>query len=160
MPRKNFYIPESDLEYYEKAKEYAGESLSSILVQCLKNIVRNKEIQENQMEMISIFIGESDGVTHSMKGERIKFVGKKIATDYYDSEPNTFINYSLYYTRKGKYLLYVVYEDTAALQTEFSYKVYDSFSALYNANLTVKLINEAEKFFGKLSDIPSRELDI
>lgn len=156
MPKKSFYLSEDELKTYERAKELAGESLSAILNQCLKAYVNNKENQEKDMSYVVKFIGEKHMVDNVIDGESIKFVGRFISKDCREIGKDEQECLELYYTRKGKYLLYWQI-DNAGYVFNSGYKVYNEITDLYSANLTPKLIADVEKMF---REVPCRELDV
>lgn len=53
MPTKNIYVSREDLHIFERAKELAGESLSSIIVEALQRYVEQKEKEAKQRVIVT-----------------------------------------------------------------------------------------------------------
>ena len=159
MPRKNFYLSESDEEYYQLAKKYAGESLSSIIVQGLKAFVLRKQMEERSMEEVVRWIGDQESETGIKKGQNIKFVGKKIGDGEIVRSDNSKVVtvYELYYTRKGQYLLYKTINDYENKASYSEHKVFSNYNGLMTVRLPASIIEGVEK---NMPDVVCEELDI
>lgn len=117
MPTRTVYVRQQDLPLWEKAQTYAakGRSLSSIVLEGLRLFVEaiEKEQQASAGETarvaeqpaenggtqtVSFRVGESDSpVTMS-----VRFYGRLLATSTAQEEAT----YSLYVTRKGRFLVH------------------------------------------------------
>jgi len=142
MPRKNIYFSDSDLEYYELAKKYAGDSLSLTIVQGLKDFVWKKQMEEKSMEEVTKFIGENVAIAGFSTGQNIKFIGKKISSGVVEAGVQRYLQYELYYTRKGQFLLYEV-DNEADFKYTTSYKLYRDYNELNNKTLPSGMLKEA-----------------
>ena len=163
MPRKNFYISEADEEeFYLKAKKMAGDSLSSVIVQSLKDFVIKQEAFEKGLEEVKVWKDATgDHADGTISGQQFKFMGKLLSKDEDTGESGSHITISLYLTRKGKYILYVVLESKEKGETYYDFSQIESKKELIGevkkGSLTQKMLTEAEE---KMPDIICEELDI
>lgn len=157
MPKKNFYLSEGDIKIYERAKEYAGESLSAVIVDGLKQFVQKKEDDATGMQEISLLIGRENFYAQEAHFEGIKFTGKKIVNITYDGYQDTKkASFSVYFTRKGKVLVYEEYiRDDGEVNSR--YELFNSVNEFMSAGYPSDLICSA------LKNMPQKhfkELDI
>jgi len=108
MPNKTIYVKEEDLPIYERAAKIAGDSLSGVIADALKEYVLRKDIEGAGIKETIIEIGtwRSD---EDKDTKKVIFEGEKLAelTEY--DEPNdktSGTDWELYKTKKGKYLVY------------------------------------------------------
>lgn len=126
MATKNIYIADADLPIYDKAVALAGDKLSSIITNLVRQYVENEEAKTGGMESINIEVGDKSNY------KKVQFVGKVIASE------NTYhgqtsegrdrgTEWKIYATKKGKFLVW--WEHWSCWQNEGSnseYVVMDS----------------------------------
>lgn len=158
MPRKNFYISEADeKEVYQRAKELAGDSMSSIIVDALKQYIYSKETLAKEMGPIVIFGGEVDHKLNVSKGTNFQFTGKEIAKHTETNKSGFQMSYKLYFTLKGKFLLWVSALDRKTDIETCSRFVLDSIRDLSERDIPNELISQAVK---NMPEVTYEELDI
>ncbi|GFO57602.1 hypothetical protein GMSM_46090 [Geomonas sp. Red276] len=157
MPRKNFYIADADVPVYEKAKEYIGESISGFIVDALKKLVHEKEDRGKELVEIRLWVGSKDDAWDISSGEYVKFTGRLLGTGRHDIFDDKVVDYELFETRKGSYLLYRIEEQHGSGTSIYSYNIYKEYLEVTKLNLPSKLLAEAE---AKLKDFKCVELDI
>jgi hypothetical protein len=158
MPKKTFYLSEDDLSTYEKAKSIAGDSISSVIMQGLKDFVVKWEKQDKDFIEIVIFEGKRNPEEKTLEGQNIMFVGKKLSSKNVEYDQGVGMAYSLYLTRKGKLLLYMVNYDYTGFPSEHcSYEVKDRIQDFKDYTLPHDLLSEAEK---NMPGITCKVLDI
>lgn len=158
MGKTTIYLNKEAQATYDKAKEYAGDNLSSIIAQGLTFYVNKMDAQAKGMEDQIIFEGEHFGDDDMRQGKNIKFVGRKLATGKVgqgDGELETI--YTLYLTRKGKFLVHIYSLDMVAMVARFTYKIYETYAEVLAAGLPSKMLDEARK---QMPDVACEELDI
>lgn len=57
MPNKTIYVSEKDASVFEKAKEVAGEALSSVIVRALSEYIARHQNREKSMKEVSVKVG-------------------------------------------------------------------------------------------------------
>jgi EXLDI family protein len=72
MPNKTIYVSEKDASLFEKAKEIAGEALSSVIVRALNEYIARHQNKEKGMKEVSIKVGV-DGAEREQR-----FIGSRI----------------------------------------------------------------------------------
>lgn len=157
MPKKTFYLSEDDLVTYEKAKTIAGDSVSSVIMQGLKDYVVKWEQQEFGYETIQLFEGEELALEGQQRGQYFKFIGKLLAEDQKDEEGLFSTRYQLYVTRKGKYLLYTIEDDLTQHVRTFKKYIKDDVAGLRAMELPPELLSKADK---NMPDLFVEVLDI
>lgn len=158
MPRKNFYISETDeKEVYQKAKELAGDSMSSIIVDALKQYIYSKETLAREMGPIVIFGGEVDHKLNVSKGTNSQFTGKEIARHSEMNKSGFQMSYKLYFTLKGKFLVWISALDTKTDIETCTRFVLDSMRDLSEREFPSELISQAVK---NMPEVTYEELDI
>lgn len=164
MPRINLYISEADKPIFDEAAEILGEeSTSAAIATVLRRAVEAKKAELSGMETVELEIGYGSGkLGDTPDTQNIRFTGKEIA-HYRNLHGQTRsgddrgIDYHLYLTRKGKFLLFV--DDWSRWQGEESssrYEVFDSLNEIEEA-VPERLIAEAKEAIGEDATI---ELDI
>lgn len=160
MPRKNFYISESDeKEVYQKAKDLAGDSISAVIVDALKQYVYSKEALAKEMTQIVIFEGSIDHDYKVSEGTNFRFTGKEISKYVHEIDAiELIVTYFLYYTLKGKFLVWkCTYDKRTITEKCTKSKPYDSFREVSEAGYPNELISDAIK---KMPDVACEDLDI
>ncbi|GFO61936.1 hypothetical protein GMST_42610 [Geomonas silvestris] len=157
MPKKTFYLSEDDLAIYEKAKGIAGDSVSSVIMQGLKDYVVKWEMSEFDYNTVQLFEGSEVHPDDVRQGQYFKFVGKLLAEDYREELGVLTINYQLYATRKGKYLLYTALDDEQKGVKTYSKVIKDDVAGLRELNLPPELLAKADK---NMPDLFVEVLDI
>ena len=161
MPRKNFYISVADeKEVYEKAKKYAGESLSSVIVDGLKAFVMKQESLEKGLEEIKLWVGVKYHKDSRCEGNFIKFFGKLIAEDSIKKPVDRYEITKIYYTKKGKILLYnerIRPAESLEHVTVCEHEVLNSVDELKGKRVSNKIIEEADLM---MPDLLCKDLDI
>jgi EXLDI family protein len=59
MPTKTIYVSEEDAPVFEKAKDVAGEAVSSVIVRALREFLARHEQKERGMKEVSIRVGSN-----------------------------------------------------------------------------------------------------
>lgn len=160
MPTKTIYVPDEALQVFDKAKEIAGESLSAVVIQALKDFILKKELEEKCIEPFERWKGTQNYNTRTISGIKVRFYGRKLSDAQRESpDGSIIINYELFYTRKGQYLLYEetlnMNEDTREYCIHTPYK---SLSDMIDKNIIPpSLIFDAEKQMPGVSCI---EMDV
>ncbi len=72
MPNKTIYVSEKDAFLFDKAKEIAGEALSSVIVRALSEYVARRQDKAKGMKEVSVKVG-IDGAERQQR-----FVGSRI----------------------------------------------------------------------------------
>jgi len=158
MANKTIYIADEDMAIFQKAQEVAGESISKVIVQALRQYVIQKDLEGTELKECEAIRGTHD--PEGLKVEKVRFIGKWLskvtAGTEYGEVTNTF---NLYYTRKRRFLLQLKSEFLPTISDEinYDYEIIEDFSKLYSRGLPPKLIKDAEEQLGK-SEI--RFLDI
>lgn len=111
MAKKTFYLSEEDLVIYEKAKSIAGDSISSVIMQSLKDVVVRWEKQELGFKEEILFEGNEYYSDGQRQGQLFKFVGKLLSEASQELGIGVTNTYKLYLTRKGKFLVYITNDD-------------------------------------------------
>ena len=154
MPRKNFYVADADVPVYEKAKDYIGDSISGFIMDALKKLVHDKEDIGKELTPIRLWVGKENEVFDVKTGEYIGFTGRFLGSGTVDGD--SMIQYELYETRKGNFLLYIVEDDKTGTITS-AYDTYKEYPEVTKLNLPSKLLKEAE---ATLRNFKCVELDI
>jgi hypothetical protein len=158
MANKTIYIADEDTPIFQRAQEVAGESISKVIVQALRQYLVQKDLEGTELKECEAMAGVHDGF--GLRVEKVRFIGRLLSTvksgTEYGEESYTF---TLYYTRKGKFLLQVrtEYLPDISHEVDYSYEIIDDFTKLCARGLPSKLIKEAEE---KLGRSEARFLDI
>ena len=130
---------------YEKAKKIAGESVSSVLIQGLKDFVVKWEMQEFGFNEVQLFEGEEYYRDQYSKGQYFKFSGKQLAEATVEHVQGVSTVYKLYLSRKGKFLLYITFEDLNKDMCRSSKEIYDTIGDMKGKDLPPELFSQADK---------------
>jgi len=107
MGRINLYVSKELEPVYEKAKEFAGDSMSSLFGEFLKNYVVDKECELNGMQEIKLFLGFEDYGLNTSSLTGIKFIGTFLAgCNTRNFEDNDDAELKVYLTKKGQLLVW------------------------------------------------------
>jgi len=149
MPNKTIYIADEDMPVFQKAQEVAGESVSKVIIQALRQYILQKDLEETELKECEAMKG-----THGsgMNVQKARFIGKwlskiTVGSEYGESETT----YNLYFTRRGKFVLQIrtEYRPEIDMPIEYDYHIIEDFNKLYTWNLPSKLIKDAEEQLGK-----------
>ncbi|MBO0722565.1 MAG: hypothetical protein J2P31_07600 [Blastocatellia bacterium] len=81
MPQKNIYVKDSDVELIEWAEKHAGDSLSNLFAECLRQrkdrIDRRLQLSKDGLEAIAIQVNK----------RKKMFVGKWIVSKFVSTKP-------------------------------------------------------------------------
>lgn len=159
MPKKTFYLSEEDLSTYEKAKSIAGDSISSVIMNGLKDFVVKWEKQEFGYTEVMLFEGEDSYINQTTQGQHFKFIGKLLSQITQEYTPEISDTYTLYITRKGKFLLHIDSEDLTKDRRLRKKEIKDSIAELKERKpkLPPELFTEADN---KMPDLFIEVLDI
>jgi hypothetical protein len=159
MAKTTIYLNKEAEVIYQKAKEYAGDNLSAVIVQGLKLYVEKMEMMTKGMQEIIIFVGKNYLMDQMAQGKNMKFIGMKLASettqDIYGERVVQI--HTLYLTRKGKFLMDSTTVDEKEYTETSNYKIYETFSDVMAAGYPYKLLDEARKM---IPEIACEELDV
>jgi hypothetical protein len=157
MATKTIYVPDEDLQVFDKAKDLAGDSLSAVVIQALKDFILKKELEEKAMQAIKLWKGSEDLNSSSIDGQYIKFYGKPLSEASFEIDKYHFIHYELYLTKKRQYLLYSVDENLKEGIVVSDYSPPFSDLKEIMKRVPAKLIIDAEK---QMPGVLCEELDV
>ena len=149
MANKTIYIADEDLVIFQKAQEVAGESISKVIAKALRQYVNEKDLEGTDLkecEALSGYHGKEQNV------EKARFIGKMLSEIMVEDKDGFKFTYTLYFTRKANFLLQVkkvVPEYIEDPYTDYCYEIIDDFTKLYNRDLPLSLIKEAEEKLGR-----------
>ncbi|MEG3070975.1 MAG: hypothetical protein RQM92_09375 [Candidatus Syntrophopropionicum ammoniitolerans] len=141
MPRKQVYIKDEDVGMFERAEELFGDSFSAMIAEAVRRLVDQKESKETGMEEQVI----GSGVYYPRGDDDVKlykFIGKQIAdariySGQTKSRDDQGIDYTLYLTKKEKYLVHI-YQWTR-WENENCYAEYRVFDTLEELQATKEI---------------------
>jgi hypothetical protein len=113
VPNKTIYVSDEDEELWEKAKELAGGSVSSLLIEALRRYIEEQELEERQgMEKIEVELEDP-----ARGSWRAQFVGRWLLRPQYaetrtseSGHPDT--HYGVALTQRGNIAVYECQELT------------------------------------------------
>ncbi|WP_224981199.1 hypothetical protein [Geomonas agri] len=149
MPNKNIYVADEDMQIFQRAQEVAGESISKVIVQALRQYLVQKDLEGTEFKECEAMKGI---YRNGLSIEKARFIGKHLSTMTIGEPDDTkMFTYDLYTTRKGKFLLQsqVWYADDPEIGVSYDFEVIEDFSKLYTRGLPSKLIKDAEEQLGK-----------
>lgn len=112
MSNKTIYVSDKDESLFERAKEIAGEALSSVIARALREFVARNEEKGKGMKEITVKIGQHD----SQREQR--FVGQEIGKWSGFSDDNEWwMDAKMYKTQKGNWAILLNYSVKATLFT-------------------------------------------
>lgn len=113
MSNKTIYVSEKDESLFDRAKEIAGEALSSVIARALREYVSRREEKEKGMLEIAIQIG-----SHDSKREQ-RFVGRKIGNWSGMSDDKVWwMEAKIFRTQKDKWAVHLTTVAKATLLTD------------------------------------------
>lgn len=157
MATMNFYVPKTEMDDINKAREILGDDYSPFIVRSLKSIVIDADKREKSFIEITRFEGTTQQDMGIRQGRDIKFIGKQLSEKVGFDDTSIHAWYELFLTRKGKFMLYIVSEDEQNDTLKCTYKVYDSIKELQGMNIPGALLMNAEK---NMPNITCEFLDI
>ena len=157
MATMNFYVPKTEVEDINKAREILGDDYSPFIVRNLKSVVIDADKREKSFIEITRFEGTIQQGLGIRQGRDIKFIGKQLSEKVGFDDTTIPAWYELFLTRKGKFMLYILSEDEQNDTSTCSYKVYDSIKELQGQNIPGALLMNAEK---NMPNITCEFLDI
>ena len=148
MPNKTIYVAEEDLAIFQKAQDVAGESISKVIVQALRQYVIQKDLEGTDFRECEAWKGSHE---EGLNIEKNRFIGKRLSEIKIGAEDGYVTTLTLYFTRKSKFLLQTksVAPEYDCGIVDYDYEIIDDFSKLYTRNLPDKLIKDAEEQLGK-----------
>lgn len=157
MPNKTIYVSDEDLPVFKKAQDLAGESLSAVIVNALKKYIIDTEAWRKGFTDIVLWDGTEDVINKSVRGKRIKFMGRKLSSCTGTDPRNDAIHYeyNIYQGASGKFLLHTVIENQGSF--DFENEIISEFSKFRTMGLPGRLLMDAEK---QLPEIPCEEIDV
>jgi len=124
--RTSIYIRDTDQELFEWAKKEAGDSLSAIFADALREYKRSKdkeaELEEEGFEKIVVEVTNP----HTGYSSKKQFEGRWVIMEFQSSEVDQGITHSAAYTKHGRI---VVLQDDKHGTTE-QFDVYDTITQL------------------------------
>jgi len=100
MPNRTIYVSEKDVTLFEKAKEIAGEALSSVIVRALTEYVARNQQKEKGMKEVSVKVGV-DGAEREQR-----FIGSRIGDwDGFSDDKVWFMKAVMYKTQKDNWAI-------------------------------------------------------
>lgn len=157
MATEAFYVKKEDVEDFKKAKAMLGEDYSPFIMRSLKDYIVKSEMHELDYNTIQLFEGMELHPDEFRQGQYFKFVGKLLAEDQHEERGEFSIEYKLYLTRKGKYLLYTVDDDHKKGVRTFTKTIKEDVAGLRELKLPPELLARADK---NMPDLFVEVLDI
>lgn len=123
--KKNLYVPDEDLPWFEKSKElFPDMSLSKLLAECLKEKCLKREAELKSMVEHKVFKGNTDYRNDIFIGQEFRFDGLLMV----DSEDIDATRIKVFLTKKGKFLVYRANVVEGVEYTDF--KVHETYAEL------------------------------
>lgn len=112
MPNKTIYVSEKDASLFEKAKEIAGEALSSVIVRALSEYVARHQNKEKGMKDVSVKVG-----VYGAERE-LRFIGSRIGEwNGFSDDKVWFMKAVIYKTQKENWAIFLETVCKASLLT-------------------------------------------
>src|SRR5579864_5631113 len=112
MGNKTIYVSESDEPLFNRAKEIAGEALSSVIARALREYVSRHEEKAKGMKEITVRIGQ-----HNSQREQ-RFVGQEIGKwSGFSDDKAWLMDAKIYQTQKGNWAILLRHSAKATLLT-------------------------------------------
>lgn len=110
MSSKTIYVSDKDEPLFERAKEIAGEALSSVIARALREFVTRNEEKGKGMKEMTVKVGQ-----HDTRREQ-RFVGQEIGKWSGFSDDNEWwMDARIYKTQKGNWAILLHHSVKAAL---------------------------------------------
>ncbi|GFO55571.1 hypothetical protein GMSM_25780 [Geomonas sp. Red276] len=103
MVKRTFSIPDEKEVVYERFKEIVPE-VSGALMEMIEGYVRRHEAQQKSMEAQRVFKGKHNRDSDVFTGQEFRFFGTVVDSD---TDDNGTVR-TVFYTKKGKFLVYAV----------------------------------------------------
>lgn len=112
MGNKTIYVSEKDESLFERAKEIAGEALSSVIALALREYVSRHEEKSKGMREITVKVGQQ----HSQRDQR--FIGQEVGTwSGFSDDKEWWMEAKIYRTQKGNWAILLHQSTKATLLT-------------------------------------------
>jgi EXLDI family protein len=112
MGNKTIYVSEKDESLFERAKEIAGEALSSVIARALREYVSRHEEKGKGMKEITVKVGQ-----HNSEREQ-RFVGKEIGKwSGFSDDKVWLLTAKIYHTQKANWAILLSQSTKATLLT-------------------------------------------
>ncbi|MGH7203199.1 MAG: EXLDI protein [Candidatus Levyibacteriota bacterium] len=113
MSNKTIYVSDKDESLFEKAKDIAGEALSSVIARALREYVARNEKKDKDMEEIAVQVGSQNSTREQ------RFVGKRIGGWSGMSDDKVWwMEAKIFHTQKGKWAIHLATVAKATLFTD------------------------------------------
>lgn len=112
MGNKTIYVSDKDESLFNRAKEIAGEALSSVIARALREYVARNEEKGKDMKEITVKVGQHD----SQREQR--FVGQEIGKwSGFSDDKVWWMDAKIYKTQKGNWAIFLHHSVKATLLT-------------------------------------------
>jgi EXLDI family protein len=112
MGNKTIYVSEKDEPLFDRAKDIAGEALSSVIARALREYVSRHEEKAHGMKEISVKVGQHN----SLREQR--FVGQEVGKwSGFSDDKVWLMEAKIYRTQKGKWAILLRQSAKATLLT-------------------------------------------
>jgi EXLDI family protein len=112
MGNKTIYVSEKDESLFDRAKDIAGEALSSVIARALREYVARNEEKDKGMKEITVKVGK-----HNSQREQ-RFVGQEVGKWSGFSEDKVWLmDAKIYQTQKGNWAILLRRSTKATLLT-------------------------------------------
>jgi EXLDI family protein len=112
MSNKTIYVSDKDEPLFDRAKELAGEALSSVIARALREFVTRHEEKGKGMKEITVKVGQHD----SQREQR--FVGQEIGKwSGFSDDDDWWMDAKIYKTQKGNWAILLHHSVKATLLT-------------------------------------------
>ncbi|HWY79423.1 MAG TPA: EXLDI protein [Candidatus Sulfotelmatobacter sp.] len=112
MSNKTIYVSEKDEPLFDRAKEIAGEALSSVIARALGEYVSRHEKKERDMKEITIKVGK-----HTSQ-RKLRFIGHEVGKwSGFSDDKVWLMSAKIYQTQKGKWAILIQAATKATLLT-------------------------------------------
>lgn len=102
MPNKTIYVSQKDASLFEKAKEIAGEALSSVIVRALTEYVARHEDKKKGMKDVSVKVG----IAGAEREQR--FIGSRIGEwNGFSDDKVWYLSAVIYRTQKENWAIFL-----------------------------------------------------
>lgn len=113
MGNKTIYVSEKDEPLFEKAKEIAGEALSTVIARALREFVTRNSKKQDEMKEIALKVG-----SHNSEREQ-RFVGIKLGVwEGFSDDKQWWMNAVIYQTQKKNIAILLNTISKASLLTD------------------------------------------
>ncbi|QXE88113.1 hypothetical protein KP003_06865 [Geomonas nitrogeniifigens] len=152
--KKNLYVADEDLQWFEKAKElFPDISVSKLVADALRMRCLQKEGELKKMRECTVFRGSYDPSRDVLLAQEFRFYGIEIArlSDTYGVERTVFL------TKKGKFLVYAEGEDKDGVKRMSFADPYETYEELAK-NIPGLLLDLCSRYLSINSDTRTYEL--